>query len=111
MKKILKQAIHFFIYSGIGWLIDMVIFTILSRFFLPTFAANIISATCAATYVYFTSAKRLFVNKGKIDTKYKYFIYVIYQIVVILIASYAIAGIASLLLNTILYYPMIAWTF
>ena len=97
MKKLFKQAIHFFIYSGIGWLMDMVIFSILNYIGIPTFISNIISSTCAATYVYFTSAKRLFVNEGKVSIKIKYFIYVFYQIIIILVASYAISGISHLL--------------
>lgn len=99
MKNILKQALHFFIYSGIGWLMDMILFAILNHIGLSTFISNIISSSCAATYVFFISGKNLFKKHGKVDMRIKYIVYIIYQLILILIASWAISGISVLLLN------------
>lgn len=43
MKKIFFQVIKFFGISGIGWLIDMVIFTTLTNLEVNTILSNIIS--------------------------------------------------------------------
>ena len=95
IKNIIKQAFHFFIVSGIGWLIDMLIYTIISHY-LPVFMANIISSTVSVTYVYIVSTKKIFANAG-IDIKIKYLIYIIYQIIMITTFSFVISGLAKFL--------------
>ena len=65
MKKIFFQAIKFFGISGIGWLIDMVIFTALTNLEVNTILSNIISSLVAVTFVYFTSTKKIFINKNE----------------------------------------------
>lgn len=73
MKKIFFQVIKFFGISGIGWLIDMVIFTTLTNLEVNTILSNIISSLVAVTFVYFTSTKKIFINKNKkIDYEYAY---------------------------------------
>lgn len=88
MKKIFFQAIKFFGISGIGWLIDMVIFTALTNLEVNTILSNIISSLVAVTFVYFTSTKKIFINKNeKINLNKKYVVYVIYQVLMILASS------------------------
>jgi len=99
LQNLFKQIIHFFIYSGIGWIIDMFIYTVLTKLGLNLVIANIISALIAATYVYFISTRKLFVNNSKISLKLKYIIFIIYQIILIVTSSYLILFIANLLSN------------
>ncbi len=88
MKKIFFQAIKFFGISGIGWLIDMVIFTTLTNLEVNTILSNIISSLVAVTFVYFTSTKKIFINKNeKININKKYVVYIIYQVLMILASS------------------------
>ena len=88
MKKIFFQAIKFFGISGIGWLIDMVIFTALTNLEVNTILSNIISSLVAVTFVYFTSTKKIFINKNeKINLNKKYVVYIIYQVLMILASS------------------------
>ena len=74
MKKIIVQAISFFGLSGIGWIIDMCIYSIMSNFNIQTIIANIISSFVAVTFVYTTSTKKIFKNINKdfnVKKKYK----------------------------------------
>lgn len=88
MKKIFFQVIKFFGISGIGWLIDMVIFTALTNLEVNTILSNIISSLVAVTFVYFTSTKKIFINKNeKINLNKKYVVYIIYQVLMILASS------------------------
>lgn len=98
MKKLIIQALKFFGVSGIGWLMDMSIFSILTFFSLSEVIANIISSFVAITFVYSVSTKKLFQNKDKnLDLKKKYILYILYQIVIVSISSLTIGGIASLI--------------
>jgi len=95
MKKLFKQAFGFFGLSGIGWLMDMTIYTILTSIDLPTIASNIISSGAAVTFVYIVSTKKMFTNKNEsFDLKKKYIMYIVYQIVVICVFSFIISKLA-----------------
>lgn len=107
MKEILKQAFNFFIVSGIGWIIDMFIYIILTNLGLPIVISNIISAGLAATYVYLVSTNKIFVNSGKISLTLKYLIYIVYQFCLILVSSYVIMLISSGLTNLFETYNMV----
>lgn len=96
LKKIIKQAFHFFIITGLGWIIDVIIFYMLSKFVnIPTMAANIISSGIAATYVYIFSTKKVFTNSGRYSLKTKYIVFILYQFCLIFISSYIISVIAT----------------
>ena len=90
MKKNIKQALSFFLISGVGWLIDISLYTVLTKVGLHVILSNIISSTVAVTYVYITSTKKLFKNESKINLKVKYIMYVAYQICMILFSSYCV---------------------
>ena len=102
MKDIIKQAFKFFGVSGIGWIIDMCIFIILTSFSISEIIANILSAFVAITFVYCVSTRKLFINKNEnFNLKKKYIMYIVYQIIIVSVASFAIGllnkGILSLL--------------
>lgn len=106
MRKILKQAFNFFVISGIGWIIDMLIYVILVKLNLNLIIANIISAGLAASYVYFVSTRKIFENSGRHSLKFKYFIYILYQFILIVISSYVISLIAKGLSIVFIYYHL-----
>lgn len=101
MKQIINQAFHFFIITGIGWILDMVIYIVLSKIGISIVLSNIISASIAATYVYLLSTKKIFINSGKYSLKIKYVIYIIYQLCLIFISSYVIMLISNKLTGII----------
>lgn len=88
MIKILKQAFSFFGISGAGWILDFIIYNILSGIFkINVDTSNFISSLIGVTFVFFISTRKLFINKSKINTKVKYIIYIVYQLILIFIAS------------------------
>ena len=100
LKRIFKQALHFFVISGVGWIIDVCIFSIISNW-IPIIISNIISSSVSVTYVYFTSTKKIFKNNSTMNLKTKYLIYIIYQICIILLSSFIIGKIGNILITHI----------
>ncbi|MBP3766219.1 MAG: GtrA family protein [Bacilli bacterium] len=99
MKKIIKQALSFFLISGVGWLMDISLYTILTYIGVHVILSNIISSSVAVTYVYITSTKKLFKNESRINLKVKYIMYIAYQICMILISSYCVYLISNCLIQ------------
>lgn len=89
MKKLIIQALKFFCVSGVGWIIDFSIYSLLTYIFdFNVLLANMISSIPAVTYVFFISTKRIFSKKeSKISIKAKYAIYLIYQLVLVIAVS------------------------
>ena len=100
MKNLIKQALKFFGISGIGWIIDVIKYAILTNLLnIHITIANRISSFVAITFVFITSTKKLFINNSKINLKIKYMLYIIYQVVFVLITSYTMSLIKNALLN------------
>lgn len=88
LKKLFIQAIKFVGISGIGWLIDFGVFTILGLFGIPSQICNIISSLCGVTFVFFVSTRKTFeVSLKRLNLKQKYIIYVLFEVIIILVAS------------------------
>ena len=89
LKKILRQFIKFLFLSGIGWLIDFTLYLIFSNIFdFKIIYSNILSSIPAVTFVFFVSTRRVFVkNKKEFTLKEKYFIYFLYQVILIITIS------------------------
>lgn len=88
MKKIIKQSISFFGISGIGWMLDFILYITLTNIFkINIDISNMMSSLLGVTFVFVTSTRKLFINNSKIDIKIKYLIYIIYQIILIFIVS------------------------
>lgn len=85
----IKQFSKFILISGTGWIIDLVIYYILSnKLNFSVGISNFISAIPAITFVFTISTKRVFENnKNKITIKQKYIIYFIYQMLLISLVS------------------------
>lgn len=88
-KTISRQFLWFLTVSGVGWLIDFSIFTLLSYLTsLPVMVINIISSTPAITYVFLMSGNKIFKNtESKLSMKLKYLIYFGYQLLLLLLIS------------------------
>ena len=97
----MNKAVKFVIVSGIGFILDFIIYTILVNITpLNVNIANMISSLIGVTYVFIISTRKIFENnKNNIPLKYKYLIYVIYQIILILLASYCVLLLKNLFLN------------
>ena len=89
LKKILRQFIKFLFLSGIGWLIDFTLYLIFSNIFdFKIIYSNILSSIPAVTFVFFVSTRRVFVkNKKGFTLEEKYFIYFLYQVILIITIS------------------------
>ncbi|MDR1195223.1 MAG: GtrA family protein [Endomicrobium sp.] len=80
----------FFITSGIGWLIDILIVWILvSAVNIAPFFANVVGSTIGILFVFFASLYKIFENNGKYII-IKLIIYIIYSIFLILAMSFMV---------------------
>ena len=101
MRKLLKQGIAFVGISGIGWIMDFVIFNLLNLRSSYVAVNNMISSLVAVCFVFCVSTRKTFVQKdGGIPLKVKFVIYILYQIILILLVSQLLAIIAAGLYQT-----------
>lgn len=87
MKKLLKQALKFIGLSGIGWIVDFSIYTILGFLSSNLFINNMVSSWIGVTFVFIFSTRTVFKNNSKISLRWKYVIYIVYQCGLILLIS------------------------
>ena len=85
---------RFLMVSGIGWLIDFSLFFLLITVGLSPLLANAIGATVAVTFVFFRSAKVIFLYDGKYIFA-KLLLYFCYQTFSIFLASCAVQGLTT----------------
>lgn len=96
MKKLLKQGIAFVGISGIGWIMDFVIFNLLNLKSSYVSVNNMVSSLVAVCFVFSVSTRKTFTQKdGGIPLKVKFALYILYQIVLILLVSQLLAVIAA----------------
>ena len=101
MKNILRQAIRFVGLSGIGWLIDFILFTVLCLLFESVFMNNMISSCLGMTVVFVFSSKTIFKHESKVPLALKYVIYLLYQIVLIMCVSKLLSVINATILERV----------
>ncbi|MBO9330455.1 hypothetical protein GHR37_15030 [Achromobacter xylosoxidans] len=89
------MLVKFGMISGIGWLIDFSIFTMLCSLGIMPGYANGIAATVAVTFVYFSSLRPIFKYRGNYVFQ-KLILYWIYQALAVTIASLAVNFISNL---------------
>ena len=88
MRHIIKQAIRFIGISGVGWIIDFIIYNTLSYIGCRVFISNIISSMVGVSFVFWFSIRKTFVAKSNgIKLKYKFIIYIAYQCILIFLIS------------------------
>lgn len=89
IKKLLIQIGKFLLVSGTGWIMDFSIYLLLTMKlnFLVGYS-NFISGLPALTFVFFVSTRNIFKhNNNGISLRRKYFIYFVYQMILIAIVS------------------------
>ena len=101
MKKLFKQAVRFVGLSGIGWILDFVTYNLLGLVSDKLFINNIISSLVGVTFVFIFATRKVFQNSSKIPLKWKYFIYVVYQLVLIFLISKLLSFIALFIVENI----------
>lgn len=97
MKNLLMQAVKFVGLSGIGWILDFVTYTLLGIISDNLVRNNVISSWVGVTFVFLFATRKVFQNNSKISLKWKYFIYLLYQCVLI----YAVSKLLFLINNII----------
>lgn len=96
MKRLFTQIFRFVGISGIGWLIDFGIYTVLTTFAgVPVTAANMISSFPAITLVFIVSTRKIFDRGGRIPVPVMYALYLAYQLILVFAVS-KIAGYLAL---------------
>lgn len=87
MKHLLEQGIKFIGLSGIGWILDFMLYTILGFIIENLFFNNLISSWFGVTFVFLFSTRVLFQNHSRIKLKWKYLLYLLYQCILIYLVS------------------------
>lgn len=85
MANLISKFFRFIGISGIGWILDFVIYTLLtSAAHLPVALSNYISTIPAITLVFFVSTRKLFVCRPDgLSLRAKYVLYVVYQLLLV----------------------------
>lgn len=98
---LVRQIIRFVGISGVGWLIDFALYTILTAALdLSVGYANFLSAIPAITFVFIISTRHTFVqNPAGFPLWSKYLIYVAYQLVLLLVVSFINQSLYDLMLR------------
>lgn len=101
LKQLFVQATKFIGLSGIGWILDFCIYTTLGFFSDNLVINNSISSWAAVSFVFVFATSKIFQNNSKIPLKWKYLIYLLYQLVLILFISKILNGINIAIVNNI----------
>ena len=103
VKNVLKQAVKFVGLSGIGWIRDFLTYTILGFISSNVVVNNIISSWIGVTFVFIFATRKVFQNQSQISLKWKYLIYLGYQVLLILLISKLLGQVNEFILvhNTI----------
>ena len=99
MPIIIRQILQFLGFSGIGWILDFIVYTILSLFVLNLFICNVCSSFVGVSFVFIFSTRFVFQNKQRIPLLAKYFIYILYQVVLILLISKLLVFVNALIID------------
>lgn len=79
-KTLFRQILEFLGISGIGWLMDFAVYSVLTWIGVSAGIANFISALPALTFVFFFATRNTFVrNERGLSIGWKYALYALYQ--------------------------------
>ena len=89
MRDLIAKFVGFVGISGVGWIIDFALYTLLTHLFrLPVLLSNCISTVPAITLVFFLSTRKLFVCRPDgLQLRTKYILYALYQLVLVVLVS------------------------
>ena len=91
LRRLLRQALRFLGLSGIGWLLDFTVYTLLSLRFHDLAWVNVFSSLVGASFVFIFSTRFVFRDSHRIPLWLKYAIYIVYQLVLIWLISKLLA--------------------
>ena len=95
MKKLFLQFFGFVGISGVGWLIDFSIYTVLTSCTdIPVAVANMISSFPAISLVFLVSTRKIFENGGHLPIWTRYVLYLLYQLLLVTVVSIAAGKLA-----------------
>ena len=95
LRHLLRQAIRFVGLSGIGWLMDFAVYTLLSLRMENLALVNVFSSLVGASFVFVFSTRFVFRDSHRIPLGLKYAIYIVYQLLLIFLISKLLAWIAA----------------
>lgn len=90
--------LRFVLVSGLGWLIDTGVYTILVALGLRVLVASILGGLCGATFAFLTSSRFIFVGAGD-HLSLKLVAYLLYSAVLILVAAWLVESITTILVD------------
>lgn len=99
MKNLILQAVKFIGLSGIGWILDFGVYAVLVSVSSKLMLNNIISSWAGVTFVFVFATRNVFKNKSRIPLKWKYVIYILYQMILILVISKALNAVDMIIMN------------
>lgn len=82
-----QKAIRFIGFSGLGWILDFIVYTVLGIWFSNLVINNFISSWVGVTFVFIFATRKVFENTSKVPLWAKYLIYIVYQFLLILLVS------------------------
>ena len=91
LRRLLRQALRFLGLSGIGWLLDFTVYTLLSLRFQDLAWVNVFSSLVGASFVFVFSTRFVFRDSHRIPLWLKYAIYIVYQLALIWLISKLLA--------------------
>ena len=99
LRRLLRQAIRFVGLSGVGWLLDFAVFTLLSLRMENLALVNVLSSLVGASFVFVFSTRFVFRDSHRIPLWLKYAIYIVYQLLLIVLISKLLARIDLLIVT------------
>ena len=97
LRRLLGQALRFLGLSGIGWLMDFTVYTLLSLRMENLALVNVLSSLVGASFVFLFSTRFVFRDSHRIPLYLKYAIYIVYQLLLIYLISKLLAFVNSLI--------------
>ena len=101
MKELFFQAVKFIGLSGIGWILDFATYAGLGFISENVSLNNMISSWVGVTFVFIFATRKVFENNSRISLKWKYLIYLCYQIILIFLISKLLAQVNDFIVESI----------
>ena len=95
LRHLLRQILRFLGLSGIGWLLDFAVYTLLSLRMENLALVNVISSLVGASFVFLFSTRFVFRDSHRVPLALKYAIYIVYQLLLIFLISKLLAWVAA----------------
>ena len=100
--KIIQQFIKFIGISGIGWILDFLVFTLLKFISNNLFFNNCCSSFVGVTFVFCFSSRHVFTDQGNCPLFLKYAMYVLHQCVLVYFVSIILVVVEPKIANLLL---------